>query len=180
MPKEIQDMTVAELKNLMATLDDDNSTPEQRAGLQEYIMDRIVDEKLDARMERLQTHTTAKELDTIAKKRWPQLTDPESDFYKKVEAEVEARGDIDTNPRALLDAANAVGLQMGEAPDGWSPSENVRKVHALKPSGDPDAPGDGEDKFVIKHQSAFERLKKEGYLDDDDAEAINARVGGRE
>jgi len=178
MAKELNEMNVAELKQLHGTLDEENSTPEQRAALQDFILDKIVEERVDAAMGKVQKSTRAKELDAVAKKRWPQLNDPESDFFKKVEAEVEARGDIGTNERALLDAANAVGMDLGEAPSGWTPSENVRKVHALKPSGDPDGGGESSGQFVEKHQGAFDRLVKEGYLDKDDAEVLNEKTSG--
>jgi len=178
MPKDINEMSVPELKQLYSTLDDDNSSPEQRAALNDFIIEKMVDERVDAAMGRVEKVGKAKELDGIAKKRWPQLADLESDFAKRVEAELEARGDADSNPRALLDAANAVGYELGEVPAGFKPSETSRKNFAIKPSGDPDAPGDGSAKFVDKHKNVFNRLMKEGYLKEADAEKINEKVAG--
>lgn len=174
MPKELMDMNSGELKALRANLPDE-TTQAERDALNDRIADLTVAEGLTAGMAARDKRDSAKAMDAKAYKRWPGLRDKESEFYKAVETVMEARGDSETNERALMDAANEVGMEMGEAPVGWVPAESAMKMMNIKAGGDEGASEGSSIKYTDKHQKTLDFLAKEGLINKED-EASMARI----
>jgi len=174
MAKELMEMNSAELKQVRTSLPADHD-PKEVAALNDRIMEVSIEEGIQSGMGRLETRQTARELDTQAAKRWPELKDKESDFYKAVNAELESRGDSETNPRALNDAANKVGLDRGMVNNGWAASADTAKIMGIKAPGEHDGnDGDGQsftkaNADILEQMSEFIDTKDEKVLERIDA-----------
>ena len=117
-PNTLDDMSVADLKRARAQVPD-----EQRAAFDEYLDDRRIQEAVDSRVraDTSQRSFTADEsnANTAAMSRWPDLRDPTSTIYAKTNQILQSMGaNAETNPRAVLEASNEAGLQLGLAPRG--------------------------------------------------------------
>jgi len=117
-PKTFDDMTVAEL-----TAARPNIPENQRAAFDEYLIDRKVDERVDGKLDRFQSKNDFKEQETRyneqAYQRWPELRAKGSEFYGIADKILSGMGKAgDQNPRAVLDAANEAGLELGLSPTG--------------------------------------------------------------
>lgn len=125
-PKTFDDMTIAEL-----TAARPNIPAEQKEAFEEYLIDRKVDERVDGKLDKFQSKTTFKDqedrFNEQAYQRWPELRAKGSEFYgiaDKILSEMGTAGE--KNPRAVLDAANEAGLELGLSPTGV-PSRSTRR-----------------------------------------------------
>ena len=115
-PKTFDDMSVNELIQIQDTIPD-----EQKAAFNAYLLDRKVDERVDEKLGKFKNTSqfAAREdqFNQQAYDRWPQLRQKGSEFYgiaDKILSEMGSAGD--KNPRAVLDAANEAGLELGLSP----------------------------------------------------------------
>ena len=109
----------AQLKAFKKSLTLDEATTEQLLQveqLDELIIERMVDERMAGVEQKHLFREKAGKLDKKAHKDWPELADTKSDFAKKVNAFLEEAGGGESDPAALLNAANSVGLDMGMVP----------------------------------------------------------------
>jgi len=104
----LETASAAELKRWKQTIDWDDAPPGSLDQLNDLIIERTVEERVEASQNKLQAGTKAKQADEMAMRRWPELKDKESAFSKRV-AELMAGPDA---PSSLLHAANEVGIQM--------------------------------------------------------------------
>lgn len=114
----LDDLTVEQLITMQASV-----PAEQRPAFDAYLFDRKVDAKVDAKLNKFQSTTQHKqqeaEYNRTAFERWPELRNKSSEFYgiaDKILSEMGPAGE--KNPRAVLEAANEAGLQLGLSPSG--------------------------------------------------------------
>lgn len=118
-----------------------------RQKISEHVQERIIHDRVASevgaftRDQRLQMDRT--EWANRAKTRYPDLENPNSDFYKKVEAELKSMDAsiASINPRSAYDAANAVAQAEGIRP---TVRKSVPKPSATKGSSKPAETPDGE------------------------------------
>lgn len=115
-PQTLDDMTVDQLIQMQP-----NVPEEQKAAFDAYLMDRKVDAKVDARLSKFQSTTEHQQAEekhnATAFDRWPQLRNKQSEFYGITDQILSEMGPSgESNPRAVLEAANEAGLQLGLAP----------------------------------------------------------------
>jgi len=177
MTKDAMDMTLAELLTLQNGLTGEEDPAQVRA-LDKRIRELEVEAAVDKRMASFEAKKKAEDFDATARKRWKGLQDKESDFYKAVNEELERRGDSKTNPLALLDAANKVGLERGDVQEGWVPSADTQAIMKIKPSGNPEE-GSSKRLRTERNSSFLDTLAKEGFLDKND-EASMARINAED
>jgi len=132
-PQTLDDMTIEQLEQARA-----NVPEEQRAAFETYLTDRKIDAKVNAKLASYKQESTFSDAEERANAtafdRWPELRDKSSEFYRTANRILADMGKTaDTNPRAVLDAANEAGLELG-----LSPRTAVRK--AREPRGEV-APG---------------------------------------
>jgi len=115
-PQTLDDMSIEQLEAMKPNVPD-----EQKGAFLEYLMERKVDAKVDAKLNKFQSSSTLKEqedkFNQTAFDRWPELRNKSSEFYgiaDRVLSEMGAAGE--KNPRAVLEAANEAGLQLGLSP----------------------------------------------------------------
>jgi hypothetical protein len=175
--KKIEDMSLSELKGLkakFAAMPPEEITPEQRQGLVELdllIMDKITDEKVRALGKTQSFVQKSKAADEKARKLWPDLNDPDSEFAKQVEQYLEESGDGETNPNALLNAANAVGLERGEVPSTLT--TKAPKIGATK-GGDDEDSGEQDEQaadFLERTKNIQHKFRDLINMDDPDTRA---------
>ncbi len=171
MPKNVLDMNVAELEQLRAGLNPDDTSPQDIKALDDHIITVKIQEGVTAGISQFQSKQEAQKLDEVAYKRWPKLRDKESEFYKKVNEEMEARGAKPSDKHALFDAANAVGFESGEVQEGFTPSENTQAIMKIKSANDQDA-GSDKTPYTESKSSFLDVLTKEGFLNKDNAESM--------
>ena len=174
--KNPMDMNLAELRQLKAGLTGEEPA-EQRAALNDRINELTVEERVASALGKYEAKQQAKSYDDEAKRRWKGLRDKDSDFYKEVNAELERRGDSETNPLALLDAANKIGLERGDVQEGWQASADTQAIMKIKGSGNPEEGGSSDRKVTEKSSSLLDALVEDGFLNKDN-EASMARING--
>jgi len=116
----LDDMSISQLRTLRTDVVENN--PDKVAEFDAYMTDRIVEDKLNARLGEFQTATHAEtqraSANEVAKTRYPDLGKSNSEFRDLVNNKLNEFGEtyIANNPRAVLDAANDVAAEMGVAP----------------------------------------------------------------
>jgi hypothetical protein len=115
-PKTYDDLSVQDLIQIQNTI-----PAEQKAAFDAYLIDRKVDERVDAKLGKFQSTSSFQQqedkFNQTAYDRWPQLRQKGSEFYGIADRILSGMGKTaDTNPRAVLDAANEAGLELGQAP----------------------------------------------------------------
>ncbi len=191
-PKTFDDMSIAELTAARPSISE-----EQKEAFDAYLIDRKVDERVDGRLDKFQSKTTFKEQEDRhneqAYSRWPELRSKSSEFYgiaDKILSEMGKAGD--KNPRAVLDAANEAGLELGLTPAGGlsrskrrSPG-NVAPGRSTKGTDAPDLEASAEDQKIANRlanampgkqfsKKALARIAKNGKMYKD---SINSHVRG--
>lgn len=153
-PKTFDDMTIDEL-----TAARPNIPAEQKEAFEEYLIDRKVDARVDGKLDKFQTKATFNDqedrFNQQAYQRWPELRAKGSEFYgiaDKILSEMGPSGK--NNPRAVLDAANEAGLELGLSPAGV-PSRSTRRSpgnvapgRSTKGTNAPDLEASAEDKAI--------------------------------
>jgi hypothetical protein len=142
-PDTLDDLSIAELKTLRA-----NVPEEQRAAFEEYFEERRVREQVETQVKAITNKQTfaqqEKTATTQALTRWPDLRDSTSELYRATNKVLNEMGQMaDSNPRAILDAANEAGMQLGLSPRTGQ-TRRMRTVKSTAP-GATDAPTDGDD-----------------------------------
>jgi hypothetical protein len=129
-PKTFDDMSVAELMQVK-----DQIPEKDKEAFNEYLIQRRIDEQVDRKLGKFESQNTFKEQEDRYTKqafdRWPELRNKSSEFYGITDRILSEMGPAaDKNPRAVLDAANEAGLDLGLAPStGYSRSpRNPGKV----------------------------------------------------
>lgn len=115
-PKTLDDMTVQELENAAP-----NVPEEQKEQFREYLIMRRAEEratqKFQSQAQLQQAQQLERKYNEQAVSRWPNLQDKSSDFYRTTDRILSEMGETAaSNPRAVLDAANEAGLELGIAP----------------------------------------------------------------
>jgi hypothetical protein len=115
-PKTLDDLSIQELEQMRLNVPD-----EQKAAFEEYYIQRkvaaTVDEKLSGFEQQTTFRTQEQKYNAQAFERWPQLHDRNSDFYRVTDRIMREMGNgADANPRAVLDAANEAGFELGIGP----------------------------------------------------------------
>jgi hypothetical protein len=174
MPKDILDMNGNELRALRDSLPDDHDPRELRM-LSDRITAVSINEGVSEGLALAKKVSVAEKLDQAAYDKWSGLKDKDSEFAKAVDAELEARGDADTNERALMDAATSVAMDMGMVPDAWKPHDSA--MAQIKGAGSRNSLGDGgkQDGMSDTQRDLMSSLAKRGFIDTKD-EAVMARI----
>lgn len=153
-PKTLDDMSVQELETMRANVPED-----QAAAFEHYLQERKIDEKVNKHLNEFQQKTQRKtaeqRFNEQAIDRWPALRDTSTEFYRITDRILGEMGPIAAdNPRAVLDAANEAGLELG-----LSPSTGVRSIKREPGSVAPGrrtAPGPGSRNDVPNLESMEE------------------------
>lgn len=144
MTLDINTATAAELRVFRRGLNLAEATPDQLRQVDELddlIVDRLAEEKVAALESKMSFREKASKLDKKAYSNWPELNDPESDFAKKVNTYLEEMGGVDSDPVALFNAANAVGVDLGmvpaarREPQGSDPTSKIKGGSGDAPTG---------------------------------------------
>lgn len=159
---KLEDYSVAELQAYMTALPADNP---QRAQVEAVITDKIVNEKIDARVQditgRERLKVTKREAVRVATERYPDLRNESTDFWKQVDQELRYRGDgyAQSNPNAVLDVANEVAQRMGV-----QAKRNVRTTVRVpdRPANRRDgaAPVQKDEQFAMSEEEANQIAEK--------------------
>lgn len=125
--KTLDDLSVAELEQMLPNVPD-----EQKAAFQAYVNERRVDEKVEAKLGKFQQTQAFQQAEAKANEqafsRWPQLHDKTSDFYAATNRILDSMGpSADSNPQAVLHAANEAGLELGLQPQMFRPQVTRRE-----------------------------------------------------
>jgi hypothetical protein len=115
-PKTMDDMSVQELEALQQNVPED-----QKEAFREYLIMRRAEERAT---QKFQSQAMLQQAESLERKyneqavtRWPSLQDKSSDFYRTTDRILSEMGETAaSNPRAVLDAANEAGLELGIAP----------------------------------------------------------------
>jgi hypothetical protein len=139
-PNTLDDLSIAELKTLRT-----NVPEEQREAFEEYFEERRVREQVETQVKAITNKQSFAQQEQAATEqaltRWPELRDATSELYRTTNKVLAQMGKIaDGNPRAVLDAANEAGMQLGLSPKTAAP----RRMRSVKSpvSGATDAPVD--------------------------------------
>ena len=128
--KFFAEATAAQLKEFRKTVNLEDADPMQVVALDELIMERMVDERVNGSLAQQRQKEQAKKLDQKAYQMWPELKDEKSDFYKAVNEYMEQHGA--DGAESLLHSANAVGLDLGLQPAGRTPGKGGDKSGKIK------------------------------------------------
>jgi hypothetical protein len=115
-PKTLDEMSVQELEQLASNIPDD-----QKEQFREYMIVRKAEERAERKYQTQamsqQTAALERKFNEQAVMRWPSLQDKTSEFYRATDRILSDMGEAAaSNPRAVLDAANEAGLELGISP----------------------------------------------------------------
>ena len=122
MALNLETATAAELKQWKREVDWDTAPDGALDQLNELILERTVEERVTSGLAGAAQRTKAAEMDALALKRWPELKNKESDFYKRTMA---LMPEGTPQPGAMLAAANEVGIQVYGGPSGKLPPSGI-------------------------------------------------------
>jgi hypothetical protein len=157
----LETATSTELKQWKKTVDWETAPDGALDQLNELIMERAIKEQVGAGLAGAAQRTRAAELDALALKRWPELKNKESEFYKRT-MELIPQGSEDT-PGAMLAAANEIGIQVFGGPSGKLPPSGIASGRSA------DAPGNVSDDtstFMRNTSTLRSMLVGEGLIKD--------------
>lgn len=165
-PNTLDDLSIAELKTLRAQVPE-----EQREAFEEYFEERRVREVAEAQVRAITNKQsfadTEKTATEVALTRWPDLRDATSELYRATNKVLRDMGAAaDSNPRAILDAANEAGMQLGLSPRAG----NIRRMRSVKGTapGATDSPVDSDGDVAVDTEeisrlaAKFAGVTKEG------------------
>jgi hypothetical protein len=145
-PPTLDDMSIQQLEAARANVPEEN-----RAQFDAYLLDRKVQEKVRTELTAYQSQTERQQAETKfneqAMNRWPQLRDRTSDLYARADQILATMPNADTNPRAVLDAANEAAIELGLSPSTGLQRTTVREPGRLV-SGHNQRSGPGADPAV--------------------------------
>lgn len=171
----LDDMSVSELESLRGQVAE--NSPDKLGEFDAYLNKRRVDDQVASRMsdwEKRQSVEQARgKAQQDALRRYPELADRSSAFYAAVNNRLNELGDsyVNSNPRAVLDAANDVAAEMGVSPRAAGKAASMRGRVATRGNSNPKAkeaqaddesgPSQAEiDKIAAKLQGALPKGKK--------------------
>lgn len=120
------DMSVSQLEEFRAQVAENN--PEYLQQFDTYLQQRRVDETVEQRLQQYrqkdQMESRRKQANETAVTRYPELGQKNSNFYRAVNSRLQEMGRewVESNPRAVLDAANDVAVEMGMTPQTHRPA----------------------------------------------------------
>jgi hypothetical protein len=140
---KLDDMSIQELRSLRTEVAESN--PDKLPEFDVYMTDRMVDERVDARMSEFKTVNKVDSLrnqaNDVATARYPELSRDGSQFRNAVNVRLNELGDayVNNNPRAVLDAANDVSAEMGLAPATPRPNTQMQsRIAGTRTQGAPE------------------------------------------
>lgn len=163
--KGLEDMSVAELRAMRQQIPADQ--PQTLAALDAVINDRAVDERVSLTLKR--ELTTQKfvqieqEANEAAMSRWPELRDKSTQLYKLTNRLLNEAGDLaETDPRAVLNAANEAGIALGLTPKGYTPRPAYGRDGRVVPGRDANAPAPGSPggKLTADQEANLDRISR--------------------
>jgi hypothetical protein len=112
----LDDLSLQDLRNIRP-----NVPKDQLAAFDEYVSERSIEEKVQSQVQAIQQQQQYAQAEVEANKqavnRWPDLRDKSSAIYAKTNEILARMGDrADNDPRAVLNAANEAGIELGLAP----------------------------------------------------------------
>jgi len=145
-PKNLDEMSIAELRNMRAQIPTDQ--PQTLVALDELISNRMMDERVAASVDKKLGSQRFSQLERDANEsamaRWPELRDKTSKLYAATNRLLNDMGNLaETDPRAVLNAANEAGLDLGLTPKTHGPRPVYGRDGGLAPGRDQFAPGPG-------------------------------------
>lgn len=159
-PKTLDDMSVAELEQYR-----DQVPEENKAQFERYITERRAAEIarntiLEERQKDTFTNAESK-ANEKAFGRWPQLHDKSSEFYRVTDRILKEMGPgADTNPRAVLDAANEAGLELGLTPQSFRPRVRRREPGDVQTGRTSRPPKSGKDDVMDVNSEEHQAIQK--------------------
>ena len=120
-PQTMDDMSVEQLEQMRANVPEEN-----RVAFETYLIERKADARVDAKLtsftQQQSFQTNEQKANEKAFSRWPNLHDKSSEFYSITNRILQEMGPTaDNSPRAVLDAANEAGLELGLQPATFKP-----------------------------------------------------------
>ncbi len=158
---KLETATAAELKQWKKTVDWETAPDGALDQLNDLILERMVEERVGAGLDGAAQRAKAAELDAIAMKRWPELKNKESEFYKRT-MELIPKG-AEQTPGAMLAAANEAGIQIYGGPSGRIPPGGIAGGRNA------DAPGNAtndDSNFLQSTSKLRDLLAGEGLIQD--------------
>jgi hypothetical protein len=111
----LDDLSITELEAMRASI-----PPENKDRFEEYLQERKIDAKVSERLDKYsqttERKTSEQRFNTTAVDRWPLHRYSSSSFYRVADRILSEMPGSADNPRAVLDAANEAGLELGIAP----------------------------------------------------------------
>lgn len=163
--KGLEDMTVAELRTMRQQIPADQ--PQTLSALDAVIHERMVGEQVSASLKKeLSTQRfvqVEQEANEAAMSRWPELRDKSTQLYKLTNRLLNEAGDLaETDPRAVLNAANEAGMQLGLTPKGYTPRPAYGRDGFVAPGRDQHAPapGAGGGKLTADQEANLDRISR--------------------
>jgi DNA-binding PucR family transcriptional regulator len=158
-PKTLDQMSVQELEAMAPNVPD-----EQKEAFGQYLTERKVQARVDERLNKYeaesQRKTAEQRFNEQAMTRWPELRERSSEFYRVTDRILSEMGEVAaSNPRAVLDAANEAGLELGLLPQtgvrrAAQPASRKQPVPGRKTKSGPGA----EDKTPDLDEATIARL----------------------
>jgi hypothetical protein len=165
-PSTVDEMSLAQLQDLRNQVSAmENPDPVAIRQIDDAIVDRRVDQKLENRLgsfeanQRMESQRESSK--TEALRLYPDLRNPQSDFYRAVDTALRLRGEeyVRSNPQAVLDVAARVAVESGVKPVRSTPAPNVARSRSA-PAPEDEAPAiTDEIKALKKH---YEKALPEG------------------
>ena len=150
--RTLDDLSISELEAMKGTV-----PAEQKDAFLEYLQERKIDAKVSERIGKetkaTERRTTEQRFNATAVERWPQLRDRSSEFYRVADRILSEMPFAADNPRAVLDAANEAGLELGLAPSTGLPRGGVgrRTPGSVAPGRRTSSgPGGGDDAVDVE------------------------------
>jgi hypothetical protein len=137
----LDDLSVADLRNLRPQVPE-----EQRETFEAYLREREIKEEVQSQVQQYQSQQSFQQQEADANKqavsRWPDLKDKSSTLYGKTNEILQRMGKAaDENPRAVLDAANEAGIELGLSPRSFHQPKVTGARHTA-PGGSAPPPGE--------------------------------------
>jgi len=164
----------------MASQDLSEANPADVDRLKAVIAQKQVDEAVHRAMDNYKSLEQGKKFDDKAFRDWQELKDKESDFYARVNEEMETNPNALNDPFALSNTANRIGIEMGLLPAGFTPRKSSTDPMETIGAGEGGHPSEGKpgigEEFLQKTGKIAEAF--EGLIDINNPET-RARIAKR-
>jgi len=134
-PNSLDDLSVDQLRQYRDQVPED-----QRAAFDEYLVERRIAEKVDEKISTVRHQQSFAEQEQEANReamsRWPDLRDRSSTLYAQTNKILAQLGNnADSDPRAVLNAANEAALQLGLTPAAAGSNRRMTGIRPTAPGG---------------------------------------------